>query len=124
VANRVYCDICKERATCDDAIWLDKVYHNYCIEKVFNVIKEIHQEHADDLCWMDIDIIFKACGLPVPDRRVGCKEAMKKNCDRFIDHLCSDGGNWKSYSELEQDLIDAHEIIEELRDTIKHLRRD
>lgn len=72
------------------------------VENLLAVIKDVHAQHADDLCWMDIDRIFAAAGLPVPDRRVGNKEAMKRNCDRFIDVMCRDGV-WKSYAELEQE---------------------
>lgn len=67
---------------------------------LLQTIKEVHSQHADDLCWMDIDRIFVAAGLPVPDRKVGDKKAMKRNCDRFIDIMCQAGG-WQSYVELE-----------------------
>lgn len=74
----------------------------YQAQKLIDVIKEVHTAHGDDLCWMDIDRIFIAAGLPVPDRKVGCKTAMRQNCDRFIDTMCS-GGEWKSYAELEKE---------------------
>lgn len=64
------------------------------------VIRDVHAQHADDLCWMDVDRIFAAAGLPVPDRSVGDKDAMHANCRRFIDTLCT-GGKWRSYAELE-----------------------
>lgn len=48
---------------------------------------------------MDIDLIFKAAGLCVPDRKVGDKEAMKANCARYIDTMCG-GGDWPTYQEL------------------------
>lgn len=67
---------------------------------VRQVIDKVHQQHADDLCWMTIDEIFKVAGLPVPDRNVGDKKAMLANCSRFIDQMCSEGG-WLSYAELE-----------------------
>lgn len=71
--------------------------------ELLRVIKEVHADHGDDLCWLSIDKIFNAAGLPVPDRCVGDKEAMKKNCHRYIDVMCS-GGKWKSYAELEEEL--------------------
>lgn len=74
-------------------------------EALLAVIRDVHSQHADDLCWMDIDRIFAAAGLPVPDRRVGGKAAMLKNCERFIDGLCQ-GGGWKSYRELEAQVAD------------------
>ncbi len=70
---------------------------------LLRIICNVHSQHADDLCWMDIDRIFAAAGLPVPDRSVGDKEAMLGNCRRFIDTMCQNG-KWKSYAELEQEL--------------------
>jgi hypothetical protein len=70
------------------------------INNLLKVIADVHSQHADDLCWMDIDKIFVAAGLPVPDRRVGDKKAMKANCSRFIDVMCADG-KWKPYAQLE-----------------------
>ena len=70
------------------------------VANLLNVIEDVHKQHGDDLCWMDIDRIFAAAGLPVPDRKVGDKDAMRRNCHRFIDTMCS-GGEWKSYAELE-----------------------
>jgi hypothetical protein len=74
--------------------------------KLVKVITQVQKARADDTCWMDIDLIFKACGLPVPDRKVGDKVAMLKNCDRFVNTMCS-GGAWKSYVELEAELAAA-----------------
>lgn len=71
--------------------------------QLYEVVKQVHRQHADDLCWMDIDLIFVAAKLPVPDRKVGNKEAMKQNCHRFIDVMCS-GGKWKSYANLEAEI--------------------
>ncbi len=70
------------------------------LDSLLAVIQEVHGQRADDLCWMDIDRIFAAAGLSVPDRSVGDKEAMKANCHRFIDRMCA-GGKWKSYVDLE-----------------------
>lgn len=68
-------------------------------DKLLGVINQIHSQKGDDHCWMDIDLIFKAVGLPVPDRKVGDKEAMKANCCRYIDTMCA-GGEWPTYQEL------------------------
>jgi hypothetical protein len=65
------------------------------------VIKDVHGQRADDLCWMDIDRIFTAAGLPVPDRSVGDKDAMLKNCERFVRDHCVGKVSWRSYAELE-----------------------
>ena len=71
-------------------------------DRLLAVIREVHGQYADDLCWMDIDKIFAAAGLPVPDRRVGDKAAMLANCSRFIEAMCQ-GGKWPSYKELESE---------------------
>lgn len=71
-------------------------------EAVYNllaVIKDVHSQQGDDLCWMDIDRIFKATGLEVPDRSVGNKVLMLSNCALFIETMCK-GGKWLSYQEL------------------------
>jgi hypothetical protein len=73
---------------------------SYCIYCLHEAIRQVHSQRADDLCWMDVDKIFVAAGLPVPDRRVGDKEAMLKNCRRYIDTMCQ-GGGWPTYAELE-----------------------
>jgi hypothetical protein len=75
-------------------------------ESLLRVIKKVHSQRGDDLCWMDIDLIFVAAGLPVPRRQVGDKEAMKANCVRFIDTMCA-GGDWPSYADLEEQLAQA-----------------
>ncbi len=83
--------------------------------KILSTITEVHSQHADDLCWLpsDVNKIFVAAGLPPQDLRVGDKEAMRKNCDRYLACL-SEGGPWKSYAELEKE-------NEELRVEVDHL---
>lgn len=87
--------------------------HNEETENLLSVIKRIHVLHSkgtDDTCWMDLDIVFQAAGLPVPERPVGCKEAMYRNCKRFIDVKCS-GGTWKSYEELETEIVRLRNFV-------------
>lgn len=43
----------------------------------------------------------KGAGLPLPGRNVGDKAEMLKNCERFIDRRCGEGGSCQSYAELE-----------------------
>jgi hypothetical protein len=81
--------------------------------KLLNVIESVYGQRGDDNCWMDIDLIFKAVGLPTPDRKVGDKEKMKANCVRYIDTMCA-GGRWLSYTELEARLEASINIIEKL----------
>lgn len=81
------------------------------VDNLLKVIREVHSQRADDLCWMDIDRIFAAAGLPVPDRRVGDKAAMKVNCNRFIDTMCS-GGGWKAYAELEARISELESALQ------------
>lgn len=63
-------------------------------------IEAHHAQKADDRCVEDDDRIYEAAGLPPCDRRVGSKEDMLRNCERFIDRRC-EGGHWPSYVELE-----------------------
>jgi len=71
-------------------------------DRLLDAIKEHHGQKADDRCIEDDDRLYAAAGLPPCDRRVGCKLAMLKNCERFIDRRCEEGG-WPSYVELERE---------------------
>jgi hypothetical protein len=74
------------------------------LDRLLGVIREVHSQRGDDICWMDTDKIFEVAGLPVPKREVGDRAQMLENCSRFIDQLCTVGrGNWPSYAELEQE---------------------
>ncbi len=77
------------------------IYEKY--HKLLEAVKKMHSQHADDRCWMDADAVYEAAGLPPVDKTVGDKEAMRRNCDRFIDRQCEGGGGWKSYAELESE---------------------
>ena len=81
-------------------------------DQLMAVIREVHSQHADDLCWMDIDRIFAAAGLPVPDRKVGDKSAMLRNCELFIGVMCQ-SGQWQSYAELEVELDRLKKLLGE-----------
>ena len=74
-------------------------------DRLLDAIREVHSQHADDLCWMPADVnkIFAAAGLPPQDLRVGDKAAMLKNCERYVECLQS-GGPWRTYAELEAEL--------------------
>jgi hypothetical protein len=80
------------------------------LESLMAVIRTVHRQRGDDTCWMDIDHIFAAAGLPVPDRKVGDKFAMIRNCGRFIETMCADG-QWLSYADLEKALAVQNEEI-------------
>ncbi len=73
-------------------------------DRLLDAIRDVHAQHADDLCWMPADVnkIFVAAGLPPQDLRVGDTEAMRRNCDRYIACL-QNGGPWISYAELEKE---------------------
>jgi hypothetical protein len=88
--------------------------------KLLHVVREVHAARADDLCWMDIDRIFAAAGLPAPDRRAGDKFAMLKNCARFIDTMCA-GGKWRTYAQLEEDVARLTETVSRLRAEVSDL---
>jgi hypothetical protein len=93
------------------------------LERLMAVIKDVHSQYADDVCWMDIDKIFEAAGLPVPDRRVGDKEAMKRNCAVFVDTMCQ-GGAWKSYRELEDELLRHKQGWEDTKQELLKLKEE
>lgn len=77
------------------------------------VLESIRSERGDDHCWMDIDRVFAAAGQEAPRREVGDKFAMLKNCARYIDVKC-DGGDWKSYAELENENKRLHDEADRL----------
>lgn len=81
---------------------------------LLDVIKGVHRQHADDLCWMPADVnrIFEAAGLPKQDLRVGDRAAMLRNCERYVACL-EEGGPWKSYQELEL-VVEGHVKAREL----------
>lgn len=70
-------------------------------ERLLAAVRELHQQKADDLCWMDLNKLYAAAGLPPGDFRVGSKPAMLVNCERYVQQVCIEGGPWKSYAELE-----------------------
>lgn len=74
-------------------------YDSEMIDRVMLAIHNAHSQIGDDNCWMDIDKIFIAAGLSVPNRTVGNKDHMLRNCSTYIDTMCN-GGEWKSYQEL------------------------
>jgi hypothetical protein len=91
-------------------------YH--AVAELLFVIARAHRQHADDLCWMDIDLIFAAAGLPVPDRKVGDKVAMLDNCRRYVHTMCA-GGGWKTYEELEKEITRLQELARKQDDLLK-----
>lgn len=63
-------------------------------------IKSHRSQRADDRCIEDDDRLYAVLGDDIKcDRRVGDKEAMLKNCARFIERRC-EGGQWPSYASL------------------------
>ena len=110
----------KLSSVCNDAVVIE-VAERYV--ELFALIKDCHKQHADDLCWQEIDRIFIAVGLPVPDRKVGDIDAMYKNCWRFLKTQCS-GGAWKSYVELEKELAAAQKDNTVLKEEVGRLREE
>ncbi len=92
------------------------------VPEILQEIVRIHSQKADDRCWMDLDALFKLCGLPPVDKRVGDKFAMIKNCVRFVEQQCEQGGPWKSYAELEDAYKDAQRIVEEQQEQLQILK--
>ena len=80
-------------------------------DRVRAAIVEMHGQPADDKCWQDASKVYAACGLPDPDRRVGSKAEMLKNCERYVNQQCEEGGPWKSYAELESENARLETIV-------------
>jgi hypothetical protein len=77
----------------------------------FEAVKAHHDAHADDLCVLDDDELYKKFGLPPRDNSVGDTKAMLANCERFLKQRCKPGGGWISYKELEEQLVDIHKLL-------------
>src|ERR1044071_4528446 len=77
------------------------VLANRRIEQLEKAIREHRAQKADDRCIEDDDKLYATLGDGIRcDRRVGSKEEMLANCQRFIERRCEAGG-WPSYAELE-----------------------
>lgn len=85
------------------------------ISQLENAIKTHRSQKADDRCIEDDDRLYEVLGDGIKcDRRVGCKEDMLKNCQRFIENRC-EGGGWPSYAQLEEKLQKALKLIKEYK---------
>ena len=77
--------------------------YSHRIKELEDAIKEHRAQKADDRCIEDDDKLYAVLGDGIKcDRRVGNKEEMLKNCARFIENRCQQGG-WKTYQELEKE---------------------
>lgn len=82
------------------------------IKELRDAIKEHRSQKADDRCIEDDDRLYAALGDGVKcDRRVGSKEEMLKNCARFIDRRCEQGG-WPTYQELEARITKGRQLLD------------
>lgn len=78
-------------------------------------IKEHRSQKGDDLCWLDDLKLYEVLNDGVvPDRRVGDKAEMLKNCERFINNRC-EGGGWPTYVELEEKIKILEKEIDKLK---------
>ena len=79
-------------------------------------IEKHRSQKADDRCIEDDDELYAALGDGIRcDRRVGCKDAMLKNCERFISQRCEGGGPWPSYADLEAENKELRRLVDEGR---------
>jgi hypothetical protein len=72
--------------------------------RLWRAVQDHHRQKADDRCIEDDDRIYEAAHLPPCDRRVGSKDEMLKNCARFIERRCLEGG-WPTYASLETEVM-------------------
>lgn len=80
------------------------------IEEIRRLRKAIHEhrsQRADDRCIDDDDRLYESLRDGIKcDRRVGDKTEMLRNCARFIDRRCENGGPWKTYEALEAEIAE------------------
>lgn len=86
------------------------------VRRLRDGIIEHASQKADDLCIEDDEKLHALVGMK-RDTRVGDKEAMLRNCARFIEKRCT-GGGWPTYAQLEFVLkatrLDVGRIIDAL----------
>ena len=84
-----------------DARWGGPVELHEELERLRAAIRKHRAQKADDRCVEDDDELYAALGDGILcDRRVGDKEAMLRNCARFIERRTT-GGGWPTYAEIE-----------------------
>jgi hypothetical protein len=74
-------------------------------KRVLSAIKYHHGQKGGDRCFLDINRIYTAAGLPPGDFKVGNKFEMAKECLNFIDKDCINGGFWTSNAELTETIV-------------------
>ena len=82
------------------------------VEQLEAAIRKHHEQHADDLCWMDDDELYAAAGLPARHATVGDPKAMLRNCKRFIRQRCQGAGDWPTYADLEARIKELESRLE------------
>lgn len=79
-------------------------------DRLLAAIRKHHDQRADDRCWQDDDELYAAAGLDPVHGVVGDRQAMRANCDRYIEHRCQDGP-WPSYLSREFRIADLVERL-------------
>lgn len=93
------------------------------IAQLEDAIRTHRSQKADDRCIADDDRLYEALGDGIKcDRRVGDKEAMLRNCERFIGRRC-EGGGWPTYVELEARIKALEEALRPFADFAGHFWR-
>lgn len=101
----------------DDLLTMNTLQLRQEISKLRAAIRHHRNQKADDRCIFDDDELYAVLGDGIKcDRRVGCKEDMLHNCQRFIERRC-EGGGWPTYVELEQKLLKANQELNTLRES-------
>jgi len=92
--------------------------------KLRQAIETHRKQKADDRCIEDDDRLYEVLQDGIKcDRRVGSKEAMLHNCQRFIENRC-EGGGWPTYAELELQLKVITQKSLTSDDNIVYLRQE
>lgn len=85
-------------------------------ERLRKAIVEHRSQKADDRCIEDDDKLYAVLNDGIKcDRQVGSKEAMLKNCARFIERRC-EAGKWPTYVDLEAEIEELRKALAAIRD--------
>lgn len=78
-------------------------YYKGQAERYRRAIIRHRRYRADDRCWLDDQELYKVLGDGnLGDFHVGDKQAMLRNCERFLESRCMEG-RWKSYEQMERE---------------------
>lgn len=90
-------------------------------DKLKAAIKEHHDQHADDRCYLDDQALYAAAGLEPADITMPPRGKFLENCARFYERRCT-GGDWPSYQYLESQVTSLRQRLAEAEAEQQRLR--